>query len=242
MSTQAERALFIEKIAPLIQAEAKARGYKLCSPIIAQAICESNFGLSSLSKNWHNYFGMKCGSSWKGPSVNLKTKEEYTKGTLTTIRDNFRVYSSMEEGVEGYFDFISTKRYAKLKDCETPKEYLEEIKRSGYATSSSYVNTNMNFVNTYGLEKYDWSTKQKEKCPYKLSVSVLKLGSKGESVKFLQWWLNHNGANLKEDGLFGKLTQLCVLIYQKDHGLVQDSIAGPVTLMMLQKTAKLNLV
>lgn len=242
MSTQAERALFIEKIAPLIQAEAKARGYKLCSPIIAQAICESNFGLSSLSKNWHNYFGMKCGSSWKGPSVNLKTKEEYTKGTLTTIRDNFRVYSSMEEGVKGYFDFISTKRYAKLKGCETPKEYLEAIKAAGYATSSSYVNTNMNFVNTYGLEKYDWNTGQKEKCPYKLSVSILKLGSKGESVKFLQWWLNHNGANLKEDGVFGKLTQLCVLIYQKDHGLVQDSIAGPVTLMMLQKTAKLNLV
>ena len=242
MSTQAERALFIEKIAPLIQAEAKARGYKLCSPIIAQSICESNFGLSSLSKNWHNYFGMKCGSSWKGPSVNLKTKEEYTKGTLTTIRDNFRVYSSMEEGVKGYFDFISTKRYAKLKDCETPKEYLETIKAAGYATSSSYVNTNMNFVNTYGLEKYDWGKEMKEKCPYKRTSSLMKFGSKGESVKWCQWYLNHNGANLKEDGIYGKLTELSVLIYQKDHNITADGKCGPVTIMFLQKTAKLNLV
>lgn len=238
MASAAERNRFIEQIAPLIQAEAKARGYKLCSPIIAQAICESNFGLSSLSKNWHNYFGMKCGSSWKGPSVNLKTKEEYTKGTLTTIRDNFRVYSSMEEGVKGYFDFISTKRYAKLKSCETPKEYLEEIKRSGYATSSSYVNTNMNFVNTYGLEKYDWNTEQKEKCPYKRTSSLMKRGSKGESVAWLQWHLNHNGANLKIDKIYGPLTELAVVLYQKKYGLVADGKAGPIVISFLMKTTK----
>lgn len=237
MSTQAERALFIEKIAPLIQAEAKARGYKLCSPIIAQAICESNFGLSSLSKNWHNYFGMKCGSSWKGPSVNLKTKEEYSTG-LVTIRDNFRVYSSMEEGVKGYFDFISTKRYAKLKDCETPKEYLEAIKAAGYATSSTYVNTNMNFVNTYGLEKYDWGKEMKEKCPYKRTSSLMKRGSKGESVAWLQWMLNHNGANLKIDKIYGPLTELAVVLYQKKYGLVVDGKAGPVVISFLMKTTK----
>ena len=235
MSTQAERALFIEKIAPLIQAEAKARGYKLCSPIIAQSICESNFGLSSLSKNWHNYFGMKCGSSWKGPSVNLKTKEEYTKGTLTTIRDNFRVYSSMEEGVKGYFDFISTKRYANLKGCETPKEYLETIKAAGYATSSSYVNTNMNFVNTYGLEKYDWSTKQKEKCPYKLSVRILKRGSKGQSVGWVQWHLVKLGYNLKIDQIYGPKTELAVILFQKSRNILCDGKAGPMTLALLER-------
>lgn len=235
MSTQAERALFIEKIAPLIQAEAKARGYKLCSPIIAQAICESNFGLSSLSKNWHNYFGMKCGSSWKGPSVNLKTKEEYTKGTLTTIRDNFRVYSSMEEGVKGYFDFISTKRYAKLKDCATPKEYLEAIKVAGYATSSSYVNTNMNFVNTYGLEKYDWNTGQKEKCPYKLSVRLVKRGSKGQSVGWVQWHLVKLGYNLKTDQIYGPKTELAVILFQKSRNIACDGKAGPMTLALLER-------
>lgn len=238
MSTQAERALFIEKIAPLIQAEAKARGYKLCSPIIAQAICESNFGLSSLSKNWHNYFGLKSGKSWKGKSVNLKTKEEYTPGTLTTITDAFRVFDSMEEGVKGYFDFISTKRYANLKDAATPLEYLQFITKDGYCTSTKYVNTCMNFVNTYGLEKYDWGKEMKEKCPYKRTSSLMKRGSKGESVAWLQWMLNHNGANLKIDKIYGPLTELAVVLYQKKYGLVVDGKAGPVVITFLMKTTK----
>ena len=146
---------FIEKIGPLIQAESKKRGYKVASPIIAQACCESAFGSSSLGYKYHNYFGMKCGSSWKGKSVNLKTKEEYTVGNLTTIRDNFRVYDSMEEGVAGYFDFISTKRYANLKEANSPRQFLEMIKADGYATSSTYVATNMTIVDKYGLTRFD---------------------------------------------------------------------------------------
>ena len=141
MASSAQAKAFINKIGYIIQEEARARGYKVCSPIIAQACIESAFGTSSLGYRWHNYFGMKCGSSWKGKSVNLSTKEEYIPGQLSTIRDNFRVYDSMEDGVKGYFDFINTKRYANLKSAQTPKEYLELIKKDGYATSSSYVNT-----------------------------------------------------------------------------------------------------
>ena len=155
MATQEQVHAFINQIAPLIQKESKARGYKVASPIIAQACCESAFGTSSLGYKYHNYFGMKCGSSWKGKSVNLKTKEEYSVGQLTTIRDNFRVYDSMEEGVIGYFNFISTKRYANLKDATTPRQYLEMIKADGYATSSTYIATNMNLVDKYGLTRFD---------------------------------------------------------------------------------------
>ena len=155
MATQEQVHAFINQIAPLIQKESKARGYKVASPIIAQACCESAFGTSSLGYKYHNYFGMKCGSSWKGKSVNLKTKEEYSVGQLTTIRDNFRVYDSMEEGVIGYFNFISTKRYANLKEATTPRQYLEMIKADGYATSSTYIATNMNLVDKYGLTRFD---------------------------------------------------------------------------------------
>lgn len=155
MATQEQVHAFINQIAPLIQKESKARGYKVASPIIAQACCESAFGTSSLGYKYHNYFGMKCGSAWKGKSVNLKTKEEYTVGQLTTIRDNFRVYDSIEEGVKGYFDFISTKRYANLKEANSPRQYLEMIKADGYATSSTYVATNMNLVDKYGLTRFD---------------------------------------------------------------------------------------
>lgn len=155
MASSAQAKEFIQRIAPIIQEEASSRGYKVCSPIIAQACIESGFDTSLLAYKFHNYFGMKCGSNWKGKSVNLRTKEEYTAGTLTTIRDNFRVYQTMEDGVKGYFDFISTKRYANLKSATSPEEYLQKIKADGYATSSRYVQTNMDCIRKYNLFSWD---------------------------------------------------------------------------------------
>lgn len=154
MASSAQAKQFIETIGPIIQEEAKARGYKVCSAIIAQACIESGYNTSLLSMKYHNYFGMKCGSAWKGSSVNMATKEEYNS-QLVSIRDNFRCYPDMIAGVKGYFDFISTNRYANLKGASTAQEYLELIKKDGYATSSSYVNTCMNVVTRYGLESFD---------------------------------------------------------------------------------------
>lgn len=155
MATTKQCKAFIAEIAPIIQRYAKKYGYKVVSPIIAQACVESAYGTSSLGYKYHNYFGMKCGSSWKGGSVNLKTKEEYTPGTLTDIKANFRTYANMEEGVIGYFEFIKAKRYANLKSANTPEEYLTFIKEDGYATSSSYVTTNMSCISMWDLQKWD---------------------------------------------------------------------------------------
>ena len=155
MATTKQCKAFIAEIAPIIQRYAKKYGYKVVSPIIAQACVESAYGTSSLGYKYHNYFGMKCGSSWKGGSVNLKTKEEYTPGTLTDIKANFRTYANMEAGVIGYFEFIKAKRYANLKSANTPEEYLTFIKEYGYATSSSYVTTNMSCISMWDLQKWD---------------------------------------------------------------------------------------
>lgn len=155
MATYQQQMLFINKIAPFIRSEAIGRGYHIASPIIAQACLESGYGLSVLASKYHNYFGMKSGSRWKGKSVNLSTKEEYKPGILTPIKDNFRVYDSLEEGVKGYFDFISTTRYSNLKLTTTPRQYLEYIKADGYATSSSYVQNNMAVITKFGLTSYD---------------------------------------------------------------------------------------
>lgn len=156
MATAAQVNTFIATIAPIIQKYCKLYGYTYASPIIAQACCESAYGTSSLGYKYHNYFGMKCGSSYKGASVNLRTKEEYTVGVLTTIKDNFRVYASMDEGVKGYFEFIKASRYAKLKTAKSPQHYLELLKAAGYATSSTYVNTNMTIIKKYNLTRFDY--------------------------------------------------------------------------------------
>ena len=146
---------FIEHIAPLIQREGFARGYSIVSTTIAQAIIEGACATSKLARDYHNHFGMKCGKSYKGKSVNMRTKEEYTPGTLTDIRDNFRAYDSDVEGVEGYYDFINTKRYANLREAKTYRQFAEYLKADGWATSSTYVNTLCNTVKKYDLTRFD---------------------------------------------------------------------------------------
>ena len=146
---------FVEQIAKCVKKYAYIYGIEVHSPIIAQAILESGWGKSGLASKYHNYFGLKCGSSWKGKSVNMATKEEYKVGTLTNIRDNFRVYDSMEAGVKGYFDFINTKRYANLKGVKSPEEYMRRIKADGYATSSKYVNNIMRVIRDNKLTRFD---------------------------------------------------------------------------------------
>lgn len=146
---------FISAVAGYVQKYAAQYGIMVHSPVIAQAILESGWGQSSLAAVYHNYFGLKCGSKWTGPSVNLATKEEYQPGQLTAIRDNFRVYSSMEEGVKGYFEFIQLARYENLKGITDPLRYLETIKADGYATSSTYVQNLMNIIEQYNLTEYD---------------------------------------------------------------------------------------
>jgi flagellum-specific peptidoglycan hydrolase FlgJ len=153
--TSAQAKSFIEHIAPLIQREGFSRGYTIVSTTIAQSIVEGACGTSGLAKNYHNHFGMKAGKSWRGKSVNMKTKEEYTPGQLTDIRDFFRAYDSDMEGIEGYYDFIDTKRYANLRDAKTYRQFAEYLKADGWATSSSYVNTLCNTVEKYKLTKYD---------------------------------------------------------------------------------------
>ncbi|WP_394913315.1 glucosaminidase domain-containing protein [uncultured Robinsoniella sp.] len=146
---------FITAIAGYVQKYAYVYGILVHSPIIAQAILESGWGESKLSAVYHNYFGLKCGTKWTGKSVNMTTQEEYQPGTLTTIKDNFRVYDSMEEGVKGYFEFIQLARYQNLRGITDPQKYLETIKADGYATSSSYVTNTMKLVTQYNLTQYD---------------------------------------------------------------------------------------
>lgn len=146
---------FIEQVATYVRKYAATFGICVHSPVIAQAILESGWGKSKLASTYHNYFGLKCGTKWTGKSVNMTTQEEYEPGTLTTIKDNFRVYDSMEEGVKGYFEFIQLARYQNLWGITDPKKYLETIKSDGYATSSDYVQNNMRLIEQYNLTQYD---------------------------------------------------------------------------------------
>ena len=150
-----DKETFIQKVAEKVSKYAPLYGISVHSPIIAQAIIESGWGKSGLASKYHNYFGLKCGSSWKGKSVNMTTKEEYKVGTITNIRDNFRVFDDFDDGIRGYFEFINTSRYANLKGVKNPEEYVRRLKADGYATSSTYVDNIMRVIRDNKLTRFD---------------------------------------------------------------------------------------
>ena len=148
--------LFIQKIAPIVQKYAREYGYKFPSAIIAQACVESAYGASTLSAKYHNYFGIKWFRGCGRNAINMATKEEYTPGLLTSITAGFIVGTSMDDGVKMYFEFLKrNSRYANLKSATSSLNYLELIKADGYATSSTYVNSNYTVVKSYNLLQYD---------------------------------------------------------------------------------------
>lgn len=219
-------------LAPYVQAECIKRGYKVASPILAQASTESfkGQGLSKLAKQYNNFFGMKCGSNWTGKSVNMGTGEEYTKGVITHTNANFRVYDNVQDGVKGYFDFINTKRYANLKTATTPEQYLQYIKADGYATSSTYVNTNLQRIAGLNLTRFDnFAHVAPTGNPYPEPTKAVKMNSRGNDVRWVQYQLNLHGYKLIVDGIAGNITIGAIMDFQKKNNLVCDGICGALT-------------
>lgn len=230
MATVTQINNFIRQIAPILQREAKVRGYKVVSPAIAQALQESlssksTRGISLLAEKYHNYHGMKCGQYWLSqgkPSVSLKTGEEYKPGVITQITDYFRVFPDMESGLVGYYDFLDMKRYASVRNTDTPEAYLKAIKDSNYCTSSTYIKNCLSKISKYNLTQYDNIVTSRR--------TVLKIGSRGADVTYLQQRLAACGYGVGTiDGIFGSKTLEAVKAFQVDYGLTVDGIVGSKT-------------
>ena len=148
---------FIPTIAPLVVAENNKRGKPLYpSVVIAQAICESGWGQSTIMMKANAIFGIKATSSWKGKVYNANTQECYDGSTYTNITACFRAYNNLAESISDYFDLITkSERYRRATVAETPLECITAIKNGGYATSPTYINTIMSIINTNNLTKYD---------------------------------------------------------------------------------------
>ena len=128
----------------------------LPSLVVAMAIKESNWGKSQLAAKNHNYFGMKwttkAGTKW----VEYNTKE-FIDGKYITVKAKFRSYDTMEEGIDGFYKFITGyKRYANLIGEKDPAQACKKIQTDGWATAPTYATSLYNdYIIRYGLTKYD---------------------------------------------------------------------------------------
>lgn len=149
---------FISKIGPLVQKYAKQNGYKVASPIIAQACLESGYG-TSYKAQFHNYFGLKyrsnrcpsaCGTFVDG------SKEQRPDGSYYDITDQWFKFKNMEDGVKGYFEFISIPNYDPVRQNITdPIKFVEVLGQCKYYTSLTYPQNIKRVINSHNLTQYD---------------------------------------------------------------------------------------
>lgn len=242
MATKSQVEKFIKEVAPIaIEQAKKHKGQLFPSVTIAQAAHESGWGTSAKMVKANALYGVKVGKSaykygtaWKGKAYKTGTTEYYDGKNPTKIVDYFRAYDNLSDATEDYMDLLChAQRYKAALNRSTPQESIEGIVAGNYATGPDYAKRIMDTIRSHNLTQYD-TGEDSAGNPYTLNKRVVKYGDKGESVKWLQWWLNKHGANLTIDGIFGKQTKLSVLLFQGEHGLVADGIVGPKTIAALQ--------
>lgn len=147
---------FIKNISTGVQAACKGTGL-LPSVMIAQGCLESNNGASELSAKYHNYFGMKPGSSWLGPVVNMPTLE-YVKGQPQKVTQPFRVYPSAEACFADHVKMLQTVgvyKHAGVFECTTPEAQAKALLKAGYATDPGYSAKLIAIITDNNLKEYD---------------------------------------------------------------------------------------
>ena len=152
--TQSQQQQFINNLGTAAQ-----KGYAqyriLPSMTIAQAILESAWGQSTLSSRYYNFFGMKAGSNYHGETVTLQTTEEIN-GVLVRVNGTFRAYHSFDQGIEGYYQFITGySRYSNLIGETDYKAACRKIREDGWATDSGYTNKLISLIERYDLTRFD---------------------------------------------------------------------------------------
>ena len=154
-----EKINFIKKVSELSY-ENYEKYNILPSITVGQAILESSWGESNLTKKSNNIFGIKADAGWNGKVVKANTSENYDD----KIVDAFRKYDSMKDSINDHGKFLSeNKRYEesglfKAKHYTTQAQALED---AGYATKKNekgeliYADILIDLIKKYNLQLLD---------------------------------------------------------------------------------------
>lgn len=133
--------------------------YKIYPSVtLAQAILESGWGKSGLTKKANNLFGIKSSSAWKGESINMKTAEYTKSNSKYYINADFRKYPTLADSIIDHAKFLNeNSRYAKHRvfTAENSSKQAFALQRAGYATSPIYAVQLISLIEKYDLDRYD---------------------------------------------------------------------------------------
>lgn len=154
-----DAASFVAKTAGWAQAEERESGVP-ASVAMAQAILESGWGESSLTKVAKNWFGIKChatASPLQNGCHTVNTIEYDQAGNQYTTSAKFRKYDSDQNSFVDHGLFLkSLSRYGKaFRYTNNPDRFITEIHLGGYATDPQYANKIISLMVKYDLYQYN---------------------------------------------------------------------------------------
>lgn len=133
----------------------------LPSITVAQAILESRWGKSKLSKESNNIFGIKADSRWDGESIEVITSENYND----KVKSKFRKYNNITESIKDHGKFLyENKRYedSGLFNSKNYKKQAQALEDAGYSTKKDkygkliYADMLIYIIQKYNLNKLDF--------------------------------------------------------------------------------------
>jgi len=115
---------------------------------LAQGLLESNAGRSTLATKANNHFGIKVGSTWRGPYI-IQSDDR--------PNDRFRKYKSARESYIDHSKFLQGKRYQGLYRLGRTdyKGWARGLKAAGYATNPHYAEALIRVIEMYNLYQFD---------------------------------------------------------------------------------------
>ncbi len=167
LKKQDEKIKFIKKVSELSY-ENYEKYNILPSITVGQAILESRWGESDLSKNSNNIFGVKADERWNGKVVEANTTENYNDKIVA----KFRKYDSIKDSINDHGKFLSeNKRYEdsglfKATHYTTQAQALED---AGYATKKNkdgeliYADILIDVIKKYNLQLLDREIQETKK-------------------------------------------------------------------------------
>ena len=102
--------------------------------LVAQDALESNWGKSSLSKDF-NFGGIKAVEGT--PFVEKETKEYDSKKGMYTTKAKFRKFNSLDDYANYSINLLNGKRYQAF--AGDPSQFYVRVKAGGYATDPNYI-------------------------------------------------------------------------------------------------------
>ncbi|MDE7287695.1 MAG: N-acetylmuramoyl-L-alanine amidase [Lachnospiraceae bacterium] len=139
------------------------RRVMLPSVVIAQASIESTAGTSELAQNANALFGIKQ-NGWTGRTYVKDATEQNPDGSYRVDKNElWRAYDSWEQSILDHNAYIATRstdggrtlRYGSVIGCHDYILACQYLQQCGYATSQTYAETLINYIERYHLHQYD---------------------------------------------------------------------------------------